>query len=172
MQKFFKRKSLIKCVIAACIIILLGSLVPLPLPVNKTLSGIKWRSGVPDYSESSKIMVHGTYLMYLIPIFKDNRFSGDIIVSGVAFSSEDHLCDFEFFRNMNKIGELYYWLGSSPSHSLGYIKQSHLFSEIVIWGYYDNPKTDIYANISFPAKTREEAVSLALSLYGDIYGFS
>jgi hypothetical protein len=70
------------------------------------------------------------------------------------------------------MGSLFYWRGTGTSHSLGYIKQSHLFSEIVICGYRDTPEEDIKANISFPAETREEAVSLALSLYGDIYGFS
>jgi len=170
-NKFLKSKSLIKCVIAACILTLLGSLVPLPLPVNKTLSGIKWRSGVPEYSESAEITVDGTYFMYLIPIFKDNRFSGSIVVSGVRFSSEDNLYDFQFLRNVYKTGALYYWRGSGTSHSLGYIKQRHLFSEIVIWGFDDTSKTDIDANISFPAETREEALSLALSLYGDNYGF-
>jgi hypothetical protein len=173
MVKPIIRRRLITWAVILLILALLFSIVPIPLKINKTLSGVKWRSGVKDYSEPAEITVDGVYWKYLIPVFKDSKFSGSIVVSDVSFTSECALSKFNFMKAMDGRGSLVYnqFRLRFNAHFLGQIKQRHLFTEIVIWSFDDSEKMDIPANLSFPADSREEAVTLGSMLYGDDFRF-
>ena len=102
------RKKIITILVLLAIVAALAYYVPLPWFVNKTLDGIKWTDGEPGYSEPAQITVKGVYLMYL---FKDNTFEGNITFTGLDPEVYSYVFQYrpnKFYKFNNNEGMLYY----------------------------------------------------------------
>jgi hypothetical protein len=166
-----KRKRVIRSIILLAIIALLVSVLPLPVRINKTISGIQWKDGDPAYSEPADIRINGTYKMYL---FKHDVFKGHITITNnkLTYSSKASLFEITFndYNNMKSGGLIYY---SSIYHNFmdgGTIYISGAFKHILI-SEYDKNKGTYY--ISAPATDRKSAFELAVEMgYVDFYNLS
>jgi hypothetical protein len=171
--KYSVRRIFLSCFVVIFLLFIVGCFLPIPHKIEKTLDGIQWLEGNPDYSEDKVITINGTYKKYLIPIFRDNYFSGSINISGIAYTITYTLQKI-YFTLPHNTGSMWYSKYSEPQDSqvLGLISEKNLFAEIVILlseDSFDDDKQQ--AVISAPSDSREKALDLALSLFGDDFGF-
>jgi hypothetical protein len=167
------KKKIIRLVIILAFIAILVSVMPLPVKINKTLSGIEWKDGDSTYFESVDIRINGTFKRYL---FRNDIFKGHVTISNnkLTYTTNARLFDSEFFDINNiQTGWLTYY--SSIYHnfiSIGSLSISGAFDR-VLFHINDNQgkRTDCY--ISAPATDRQSAFNIAYELnYAVLYGLS
>ena len=156
----FKKRALHKraVLVSAAMILFIALVFPLPVRINRTLSGIRWESGDGQTEEECAVTVEGWYYRYLL---KDNTFSGEI-----RFSTEDGSVSCYYSPNVTLYrGTMYEDRGGSlmvydaalnQVRPLGYVAVSGNFKKIFIHSEE--------GSFSAPAADRSEAMELAKEL--------
>lgn len=143
--------------VAALLVLILLLAVPLPVRVDRTLSGILWKSGDGQWQEECQVTVDGWYYRYLM---RDNIFKGNISFTTADGTVSCHAPNAAFHRDAmygDRGGPVTVYDGSlNRMKALGYVAVSGNFQEIFIhaeeW------------NFSAPAGDRSEALELAQEL--------
>lgn len=150
---------------ARCIIIvllILGaiiSLVPFPTSVNVTYSGVQWKVGNNDYSETVEITAKGTYYRYL---FKENKFKGHIYLSNYPKTAAENSELYEItFPESPFGGTMRYITSGGKIEIFGNIYVEGNFQKILIhaWGADEEGSAGLF--IAAPALNRQSANELA-----------
>lgn len=155
LRSFKKRIQCIRALaVSALLVLILLMTVPMPVRINRTISGIRWENGNTQTAEECRVTVNGWYYRYLL---KDNIFKGDI-----SFTTAKGTVSYDVPRAAISRGVMYEDQGGSMTvydgtqnrmRSLGYVAVSGNFKEIFIhseeW------------NFSAPAGDRVEALELA-----------
>lgn len=165
------KKKIITPVIILAIVAALVCILPLPVKIDTTLSGIRWENGNSDYSEDAEITVRGTYYRYL---FRDNTFKGEISVSGLEgmeFGSSSKLRLANAAEVNAKYGSLLYYSNKKNAFAMaGSIAVDGAFNGIVI--LLNENTYGEYQIITAPAADRETAVGLAADIMGELWRFN
>lgn len=154
-------------VIGLLICIALAALLPLPVRINRTLEGIRWKNGQEQTAEECTVTVSGWYYRYL---FRNNVFKGDIQISGVEGTdpANGFLLDMEMGRNSlfrRQTGYMPYYVKSKNAvQSMGTLVISGNFKEVLWLEPVYSESDDAGWLVSAPAETRKGAVELGNKL--------
>lgn len=154
----YSLKKIIYIIISAFILLAVCTL-PLPVNIDKTLSGIQWRDGELGYSENVNMKIKGIYKIYL---FRSNKFQGHITFSNIERSQIKYsqMFDLHLYKSRSNSGFLGYAVkGPQGDISVGWISVKGLFDKILI-----KLKDMNEAYISAPAKDRHEALEVAVEV--------
>lgn len=166
------RKTVFLVLIIIVFILVLGSLIPIPLPVDKKSAGIDWESNNTSFQEDSEIIVQGTYLKYFIPAFFSDTFTGRIVISNFEYTQEYSMLQITFDRNNFNTGSLAYIDYATNSHEiLGLIGVRGIFAEIVILQSNNSGEPENAKVISAPSSSKQEAVNLATLVFSKEFKF-
>jgi hypothetical protein len=156
-------KKILSVIVALLIITLSLFILPLPLKVDKSLSGIQCRNGDTNYTEPIKINIRGMYYIYLI---KDNTFKGHITLSNNedTYINNSIMFDIHLYKDISESG----MLGYAPYHKndnllIGWISVKRNFRELVI-----RLKETEGEYITAPADDRKVAVDIAVGMNIDV----
>lgn len=146
-------------------IALLGflALYDFPKEVDIGYPAVEYQGGNQSSSTITSIRIKGTLFR---PLWRDSRFSGQIIIDSYPFTKSYDLIDIEFNKKIsNGIGTLSYTqiLNGRPDlQMLGAIWISGDFDKLNIWGISKTGAADksSFPIISAPARSYEEAVSI------------
>lgn len=164
------RKTVFLVSIIVIIILVLGCLIPIPLPVDKKSAGIYWESNNASFQEDSEITVQGTYSKYIIPAFFSDTFTGKIVISNFEYTQKYSMFKITFDRNTFNSGSLAYMNYATNSHEiLGLIGVRGVFDEIVILQPTAVPEN--VKVISAPSSSRQEAMNLATLIFSEEFKF-
>ena len=144
-----KRVISISCVVL--VLILLVCILPFPQRINKTLSGLRWQADNSVCSDT-ELSIKGWYFRYLVRDSK-NRFEGTMTRDG-------HEIDI-------KLLPLHDITGMDSKYGVGIIydpdtNRMASIGPVYVLGAFDKVFIEDDAGLlSFPAETRDEALSLA-----------
>ena len=166
MPEAIEKKTLVHRLLKLGIVVLvlaaLACLVPLPIPVHKTLSGQSWEDRNPEVSAATEVAIDGIYIKHLIPLFFDDSFSGSIRIAGHEYASHGSTPLMTFQRGSGHFDLLYYFDPEVGEYRcLGMVIKKDYFSEIVIWYSSTNDPRQL---VSAPAQSRQEALEMGKRL--------
>ncbi len=144
-------------------VVVVLSLVPMPLKVEKSMEGIRYNEENKGSFENIQINIDGWYFCYVIPMFKENYFTG-------VFKVGDIVCNFTRYARLTFINSLsgaeagmhYYDEKENTFRWGGQLRKEGLFKEVSI---YQNDKN----YISAPAKEVSEADAITRKLFSFFY---
>lgn len=155
------KKTIVTAVCAALVIILLVCILPFPQRINKTLSGISWQDGTPASSDA-ELSIKGWYFRYLL-LDKDH-FKGIMTYNKREIEIDLPLSDIPDMDSKYGTG-MFYNADKNQMDSFGPIYVLGAFDKVLI----DNSGGLPPSLLSFPAETRDEAVSVATEISFNSY---
>ncbi|MBQ9986460.1 MAG: hypothetical protein IJP38_09170 [Oscillospiraceae bacterium] len=127
--------KIIRSIIAViAIFMLIISLVPIPLKVERSLDGVGYDEKDPESFENINIDIDGWYFFYIIPMFKRNYFTGKFKI-GEQVHNYTKYAQLTFAKSMagEEAGMHYYDETENSFRWGGQLRQKDIFKKISIW---------------------------------------
>ncbi len=156
-------KKIRNIVVGIVILVLILSLIPVPLKVERSMEGIRYDEGTQESFGDVHIEIDGWYFHYVSPVFKRNYFTGRFEV-GEEVHRYTRYARLTFMKSVagKEAGMHYYDEMANAFRWGGQIRQKGIFKEISIW----NGDKDF---ISAPAKNVSEADRITKDLRSFFY---
>ncbi len=154
---------LIICMCLLMVIALIG-LIPIKTQINETYAGIVWEFGNSGYYEKTEVNICGEYTRYLLHLFHErDSFNGKIEIPAAAYTSDYTMLPLEFSRKKNEMSYISYLDGETGDWQfMSIISQPMLSEGVLLLSRYSEEGQQMA--VSFPCKTREQAVICAKKL--------
>lgn len=152
-----RSKRRVRMITLCVVLVLCAGFLPLPRAMNRTVSAVRWQPCTEEY-EQITVDIRGTYFDFL---FRTDYFSGDIAIEGIPQSQKPGRLS-RVYINIDSY-PLYWEDDDALLHTGGFIISMPGMRRFMIGLNNDDGSWDSNSgvNITVPATTREEAVSIA-----------
>lgn len=155
------KKRIIAAGCIVLVIVLLACILPFPQRINKTLSGVSWQDGTP-VSSDIELSIKGWYFRYFLR--DKDHFKGIMTYNKREIEIDLPLRVIPDMDSKYGTG-MFYNADKNQMDSFGPIYVLGAFDKVLI----DNSDGQPFGLLSFPAETRNDAVSVATELTGYKY---